>query len=87
MENIGIGLELLVVGIIAVFVILYLVILLGKGLIVIANKFPDIQAVPVKHSVSATPASQVNDNTKAAIEAAVSQLTGGKGFVSKITKL
>lgn len=87
MENLGIGLELLVVGMIAVFIILYLVILLGKGLIVFANKFPEAQVAPVNRSVSAAPVNQVNDKTKAAIEAAVSQLTGGKGYVSKITKL
>lgn len=87
MENLGIGLELLVVGMIAVFIILYLVILLGKGLIVLANKFPEAQSAPVKRSVSAAPANQVNDKTKSVIEATVSQLTGGNGHVSKITKL
>lgn len=87
MENLGIGLELLVVGMISVFIILYLVILLGKGLIVLANKFPDAKAVQVNRSESAAPVLQVNDKTKNVIEATVSQLTGGKGYVSKITKL
>lgn len=87
MENLGIGLELLVVGMISVFIILYLVILLGKGLIVLANKFPEAKVVPVNRSESAAPVLQVNDKTKNLIEATVSQLTGGKGHVSKITKL
>lgn len=87
MENLGIGLELLVVGMISVFIILYLVILLGKGLIVLANKFPEAKAVPVNRSESVAPALQVNDKTKNVIEATVGQLTGGKGHVSKITKL
>lgn len=88
MENIGLALQLMVVGMATVFIILLIVIQLGKWLIQAVNKF----APPEKptHKMAAHPAAPqatVDAQTKAIIEAAVNQLTGGKGHVSKIERL
>lgn len=40
MENIGIALQLMVVGMVTVFIILFIVIQLGKLLISVVNKVP-----------------------------------------------
>ena len=40
-ENLVLGLKLLVVGMLTVCLILYIVILLGKGLIAFSNRFPE----------------------------------------------
>lgn len=74
----------MVIGMVTVFIILALVIFLGKGLIAISNKFPEKVAAPQARPQAAP---QVSAKTKAVIEAAVSQLTGGKGHVTNITKI
>lgn len=84
--NINEAFELLVVGMLTVFMILLIVIGLGKVLISFVNKYaPEEEA---KKKVAPTPlASSVNAQTKEIIQAAVSQLTGGKGRVANIQKL
>ena len=84
MENIPEALKLLAVGMITVFSILLIVIYLGKALIAIINKFAPEKPKQVANTVSAL---QVDANTAAVIQAAVSQITGGKGKVSNIRKL
>ncbi len=86
MENLPQALQLLLVGMLTVFVILLVVIYLGKELIFFINKFAPEEKV-VKKTVSAPSASTVDANTQAIIRAAVSQLTGGKGTASKIQKV
>lgn len=79
------ALKLLVVGMITVYLILMIVIYLGKGLILLVNKVaPEDVAVskPVK-----TDKVLVDAKTKAIIDAAVSQLTNGTGVVTKIEKI
>lgn len=76
------ALKLLVVGMVTVFTILLIVIYFGKALIAIVNK---VAPEEVKKSAAAPqPATQVDPTTMSVIQAAVSQLTGGKGTVSKV---
>ncbi|MDR1115572.1 MAG: oxaloacetate decarboxylase [Tannerella sp.] len=85
MENFGLGLLLMVVGMIAVYYILLLVIGLGKGLIVLVNKYSPEQVVVAKPVRNTTNVPVVNktlpDQTAVAIVSAVSVLTGGHGKV------
>lgn len=85
MENIEIGLLLMVVGMSTVFVILLLVINLGKGLITIVNKYAPEEVVE-KKKVSVQTVSGIPDQTIVAITSAVSLLTAGKGHITKIEK-
>lgn len=91
MENIQIGLLLMVVGMTTVFAILLIVINLGKGLIFLVNKYvpEDIPEKKKAHSSlsSAASASQTDLSTTAAIVSAISIVTRGKGKVTKIEKL
>ncbi|MDL2266341.1 OadG family protein [Parabacteroides sp. OttesenSCG-928-G07] len=91
MENISIGLLLMVVGMTTVFAILFIVIYLGKGLIAFVNKYvPEEvvvkQQVPARATVATSNAGGVSNQETAAIVSALSVLTGGKGKVTKIEK-
>lgn len=79
----GQALFLMGVGLATVFVVLILVIELGKLLIFICNKFLP-EDVVVK-STAKTPA--INANVYSAICSAVSTVTGGKGSVVEVKKL
>ncbi len=85
-ESIFGALQLLVVGMITVFLILTIVINLGKCLILLVNKFaPAEETVQKKKpTVSASP---IDANTQAIIKATVDKLTNGKGSVANITKI
>ena len=88
MDIIGEALQLLVVGMLTVFVILLIVIFLGKGLIALVNKYAPEEQVPQKKvTAMGCVVTPVDAQTKSIIDAAVSQLTGGKGVVSKIQKI
>ncbi len=80
------ALKLLVIGMVTVFFILMIVIYLGKLLVFLVNKYAPEEQVNVK-SVAKTPAVTVDTTTKAIIDAAVSQITGGKGKVKSIKKI
>lgn len=76
-----------------VFAILLIVIYLGKGLIVLVNKYAP-EEIPVKKQATlqkqvaqTTPAASITNQTTAAIISAVSVITGGKGKVVKIEKI
>lgn len=89
MENIETGLLLMAVGMTTVFAILLIVINLGKGLIVLVNKYAPEEMV-VKKQVTPqrqAPATGIPSQTTAAIVSAISVMTGGKGKVVKIEKL
>ena len=75
------ALQLLLVGMITVFLVLLIVIFLGKALIWAVNKWAPEEIV-VKKAVAA-----IDATTKAIIDATISQITGGKGRATKITKL
>ena len=79
MENLGLGLLLTVVGMVTVFIILLIVIYGSQGLINIVNKIVPEEQAPAKAGA--------DSNTKAILEAAVAQLTGGKGHITKITEI
>lgn len=83
MENIEYALMLMVVGMATVFVILLVVINLGKLLITLVNKFAPEEAQK-KSSVTVP---TVDAGAMDAIKAAVDILTAGKGQVVKIEKL
>lgn len=88
MDIMGEALQLLVVGMLTVFMILLIVIFLGKGLIALVNKFaPEEQVSQKKVAAVSSVVTPVDAQTKSIIDAAVSQLTGGKGIVSKIQKI
>jgi len=98
MENIQTGLLLMVVGMTTVFIILLIVIYMGKGLIAMVNKYAPEEIVvkkqaPVRVSapVSVPVAAMATDNLSnadaAAIISAVSVVTGGKGKVTEIKKI
>ncbi len=84
MENLDIALMLMVVGMATVFVILLIVIYLGKGLIAVVNKLAPEEA-PKKKTSMVTPTADAG--AMDAIKAAVEILTAGKGQVVKIEKL
>lgn len=91
MENIEIGLLLMVVGMATVFVILLIVIYLGKGLIMVVNKYaPEEETVKkvTKTSAAVTaPMNTLSAQETAVIVSAVSVATRGLGKVVKIEKL
>ncbi len=92
MENIQLGLLLMVVGMATVFAILLLVIYLGKGLIALVNKYAPEEVILKKQApvqmqpVAAQASGGIPNNTTAAIVSAISVITGGKGKVTKIEK-
>ena len=86
MENIETAILLMVVGMATVFVILLIVIYLGKLLITLVNKYAPEEVVPVKREASQGPA-PVPGNILAAITAAVNVVTQGKGKITKVEKL
>ena len=75
----------MVVGMLTVFIILMIVIQLGKGLIQTVNKVaPEETATPKRKPA---PGTAIDARTLAVIREAVSQITGGKGSVSKVERL
>ena len=98
MENIETGLLLMAVGMLTVFAILLIVINLGKGLILLVNKYAPEEVVVKKAAPSrarvaapvvaqAAPAPVMGGCETAAIVSAVSVLTAGQGKVVKIEKI
>lgn len=85
MENLGIGLELMIVGMLTVFVILLIVIWGGKLLIAVVNKVAPEEVVPAKKS--AKPAASVDAGTMAILQEVVSKITGGTGKVASARKI
>lgn len=85
MGNLGFGLELMMVGMLTVFVILLVVIWGGKLLIAVVNKVAPEEVVPVKKS--AKPADAVDASTMAILQEVVSKITGGKGQVASARKI
>ena len=86
MENIETAILLMVVGMATVFVILLIVIYLGKLLITLVNKYAPEEVAPAKQETPRDPA-HIPGNILAAITAAVNVVTQGKGKVTKVEKL
>ena len=88
MENLPEAFKLLVVGMLTVFCILLIVIYFGKLLISLVNKFAPEEAPATKTSTLKSPsAAPVDAQTMSIIQAAISQITGGKGKVTKVEKI
>nr|WP_302829381.1 OadG family transporter subunit [uncultured Bacteroides sp.] len=85
MENLNTALLLMVVGMATVFAILLIVIYLGKGLIALVNKYVPEEVVPAKAAGNAP--APIPGNIMAAISAAVTVVTQGKGKVAKVEKI
>ncbi|MGN0232823.1 MAG: OadG family protein [Bacteroidaceae bacterium] len=85
MGNLGFGLELMMVGMLTVFVILLVVIWGGKLLIAVVNKVAPEEIVPAKKS--AKPADAIDGSIMAILQEVVTQITGGKGQVASAKKL
>lgn len=83
MEKISIGLELMGIGMVTVFVILLIVIFGSRLLITIINRIAPEESKPEK----AAPAADDTAAVRPVLDAAVAQLTGGKGHIVKITKI
>lgn len=85
MEYLGIGLQLMIVGMCTVFAILLIVIFGGKLLINIVNRIAPEEVVAKKAAV--VPAGAVDASTMAVLQEVVKQLTGGKGRVENARKI
>ena len=75
--------SLLAIGMITVFVILMLVVYVGKAIILFTNRFIK---VPVAEKIAEVKQA-INPKKLAAISAAVGIVTNGKGVVEKVEKL
>lgn len=87
MENVETGLLLMVVGMTTVFAILLIVIFLGKGLIVLVNKYAPEIPLQTKNTANVSNQEEIPASTLAAIVSAISTVTGGKGKVINVEKL
>ena len=83
MGNLKLGFLLMIVGMATVFAILLLVIYGSRLLIVLVNKVAPEEEKAVR--LSAQPA--IDGNARAVLDAAVAQITGGKGRITKITRI
>ena len=86
MEHLGLGLQLLVVGMCTVFLILLIVIWGGKLLIRVVNKIAPEEEVAPKKVATAVPTT-VDSQTMAILQQVVSQLTCGAGHLSSAKKI
>lgn len=84
MEFLGLAIQLMVVGMVTVFIILLIVIQLGKWLIQAVNKF----ALPETVATKTVPTAQTIDaQTMSVLQAAINEITGGKGHIKKAERL
>lgn len=86
MDNIGLGIQLMAVGMSTVFLILLIVIWGGKLLIKAVNKVAPEEVVAPKKAGAAAPAA-VDAGTMAILQQVVSQITGGKGHVASAKRI
>jgi oxaloacetate decarboxylase gamma subunit len=85
MENLNTALILMIVGMVTVFIILLIVINLGKLLIALVNRYaPPEEAAQPKRSKAPAP---IPSNVVAAITAAVNVVTHNKGRITNIEKM
>lgn len=85
MDNLGVGFELMIVGMSTVFLILLIVIWGGKLLIKVVNKIAPEEVVSPKKVT--TSGSAIDGGTMAILQQVVSQITGGKGHISSAKKI
>lgn len=83
-EEIEFGLTLMAVGMTTVLSILALVVVGGKTMITLINKFsPEIELVPVQ----SIPTEHISKTKISVLASAVAAATEGKGKITNITKL
>ena len=87
MENLGIGLQLMIVGMSTVFLILLIVINGGKLLIKLVNMIAPEEVTAAKKQVQAANPTQVDASTMAILQEVVKQITCGKGRVESAKKI
>lgn len=87
MENLGLGLQLMIVGMCTVFLILLIVIYGGKLLISLVNMIAPEEVEAAKKKVGAQGGQTVDAATMSVLAEVVKQLTGGKGRVESARKL
>lgn len=81
------ALTLLAVGMITVFSVLFLVVLLGRLLVAVVNRFfPGTAAVSPAVELPGQKNTAIDGRKVAAITAAVAHITGGRGRVTKIER-
>jgi len=86
MNDMGIALELLGVGMITVFTILALVVILGQLIIRFVNRFiPEVERAVASGTNGSE--SEINPKKVAAIVSAVKTITNGAGRVRKIDRI
>lgn len=83
MQPINEALSIMVVGMITVFFILILIVVIGRLLIKITNKYIPSEQV---HLQSSSP-KQPSDSVFKAVEAAIDKVTNGKGRITSIKKI
>ena len=86
MENLGIGFELMVVGMCTVFLILLIVINGGKLLIKVVNRIAPEEVKAAKQTV-AEQSGNVDPSTMAVLSEVVKQLTQGKGRITSAKRI
>ena len=80
MGNLGLGLQLMLVGMVTVFLILFIVIYGSRLLISIINRIaPEAAQKPKSQDAS-------SDIPMDILKAAVDQITGGKGTIINVTR-
>ncbi len=88
MADIGIGLQLMVVGMCTVFVILIIVIWGGKLLINVVNKIAPEEVGDTRKELKASAqVATIDGTTMVVLQEVVSKLTGGKGRIASAKKL
>lgn len=85
MDNLGIGFELMVVGMSTVFLILLIVIWGGKLLINVVNRIAPEEIIAPKKTTASS--SSIDEGTMDILQQVVNQITGGKGHISSAKKL
>lgn len=86
-SNMSKAFELLAVGMITVFAILALVVLIGKMIILIVNRYFPEQQEQLKKTISKIETESFNNKKLAAIVAVVDSITQGRGKVTKVTHI
>lgn len=87
MEQFGIGLQLMIVGMLTVFAILLIVIFGGKLLIRVVNLVAPEEVASAKKTVAASNPGSVDASTMAVLQEVVKQLTAGKGRLESAKKI
>ena len=87
-EVLQLALTILLVGMTSVFVVLSLVVLTGRVIISVTNRWaPAPEKVKGKPTTSSPSSKPVSNNALAAISAVVDFLTAGKGQVGSVKKV